>query len=183
MWNWKHAAARPGESIRRQGCCGAACGGPHRTGGDADSAALRLSRRQGLCGEIRGDSLRKGGRTENVLFLHADTDGYKLDSNHDVPVASDDLPALVAAYHGRDANLPIWSGRDLAEDWTARWWFADVDAVRSNDFNLSAARYRPLSQVQAQHQDPRALLDELAAIEAEIVKEVDALRTAIGEAA
>ena len=126
---------------------------------------------------------RKGGRTENVLFLHADTDGYKLDSNHDVPVASDDLPALVAAYHGRDANLPIWSGRDLAEDWTARWWFADVDAVRSNDFNLSAARYRPLSQVQAQHQDPRALLDELAAIEAEIVKEVDALRTAIGEAA
>ena len=26
---------------------------------------------------------RKGGKTENVLFLHADNDGYKLDANHD----------------------------------------------------------------------------------------------------
>ena len=35
---------------------------------------------------------KKGGRTERVLFLHADFDGYKLDANHDTPVADDDLP-------------------------------------------------------------------------------------------
>jgi hypothetical protein len=36
---------------------------------------------------------RKGGSTENVLFLHADNDGYKLDANHDTPIEADDLPA------------------------------------------------------------------------------------------
>jgi type I restriction enzyme M protein len=34
----------------------------------------------------------KGGSTENVLFLHADNDGYKLDANHDTPIEADDLP-------------------------------------------------------------------------------------------
>ena len=40
-----------------------------------------------------------------------------------------------------------------------------------------------MSQAQVEHQDPRELLDELAAIEAEIVEEVEALRAALGEAA
>jgi type I restriction enzyme M protein len=40
-----------------------------------------------------------------------------------------------------------------------------------------------MSQQQVEHQDPRELLDELAAIEAEIAEEVQALRTALGEAA
>ena len=41
---------------------------------------------------------RKGGRTERVLFLHADADGYKLDANHDKPIEADDLPGLDEAY-------------------------------------------------------------------------------------
>ncbi len=45
---------------------------------------------------------RKGGKTENVLFLHADNDGYKLDANHDTPIEADDLPKLMAAYRDRD---------------------------------------------------------------------------------
>jgi type I restriction enzyme M protein len=56
------------------------------------------------------------------------------------------------------------------------WWFAAASQLRANDFNLSAGRYRPVSQTQAVHRDPRELLDELAAIEAEIVEEVAALR-------
>ena len=47
------------------------------------------------------------------------------------------------------------------------------------DFNLSAGRYRPMSQSAVEHRDPRELLDELAAIEAEIVEEVEALRAAL----
>jgi len=35
---------------------------------------------------------RKGGSTDEVLFLHADDDGYKLDANHDTPIEADDLP-------------------------------------------------------------------------------------------
>lgn len=126
---------------------------------------------------------RRGGKTEHVMFLHADNDGYKLDANHDTPIEADDLPALAAAYRDRDARLQAWGARDPTGEWKAPWWFADTAALRANDFNLAAGRYRPMSQVQAAHQDPRELLNELAAIETEIADEVEALRLALGEAA
>jgi type I restriction enzyme M protein len=109
---------------------------------------------------------KKGGKTENVLFLLADNDGYKLDANHDAPIEADDLPGLIAAYRDREAGLKQWTKRDPKAEWTMQWWFADEAALRGNDFNLSAARYRPMSQAQAEHQHPCQLLDELAAIEA-----------------
>lgn len=126
---------------------------------------------------------RKGGTTENVLFLHADNDGYKLDANHDVAIEQDDMPGLIAAYRAREASLAAWDARDAQAEWAAQWWFADAASLRASDFNLSAGRYRPMSQAQVEHQDPRELLDELAAIEAEIAEEVEALRAALSEAA
>ena len=125
---------------------------------------------------------RKGGSTERVLFLHADDDGYKLDANHDTPVEADDLPGLVQAYVLRESAWSKWTARDSAAEWAEKWWFADTGTLRTNDFNLSASRYRLMSQAQVEHRDPRELLDELAAIEAEIAEEVDALRTALAEA-
>lgn len=126
---------------------------------------------------------RKGGTTENVLFLHADNDGYKLDANHDVAIEQDDLPGLIGAYRSREACLLTWVSRDPKAEWEKQWWFADTATLRANDFNLSAGRYRPMSHVQVEHQDPRELLDELAAIEAEIAEEVAALRVALSEVA
>ncbi len=121
----------------------------------------------------------KGGSTGKVLFLHADNDGYKVDANHDTPIDADDLPGLVAVYREKEANFAAWQVRDPAAEWAAKWWFADAATLRANDFNLSAGRYRPLSQSAVEHRDPREILDELAAIEAEIVEEVDALRSAL----
>ncbi len=126
---------------------------------------------------------RRGGSTGHVMFLHADNDGYKLDANHDQPVEQDDLPALVSAYRNRQAHLAEWEARDPKAEWTAPWWFADMATLRANDFNLSAGRYRPISRAQVEHQDPRELLAELAAIEAEIAEEVEALRVMMGEVA
>ena len=125
---------------------------------------------------------RKGGKTENVLFLHADNDGYKLDANHDPPIEADDLPELIAAYKNCEAGLQKWNQRDPKAEWTEKWWFADEPTLSANDFNLSAGRYRPTSQAQVDHQDPRELLDDLAAIESEILEEVQALRAALSEA-
>jgi len=126
---------------------------------------------------------RRGGKTGDVMFLHAVNDGYKMDANHDASVEADDLPCLGAAYRDRGANLKTWNERDPKSEWTESWWFADAAALRANDFNLSAGRYRPMSQVQATHQNPRELLAELAAIEAEIAEEVEALRAALGATA
>ena len=124
---------------------------------------------------------RKGGSTENVLFLHADNDGYKLDANHDTPIAEDDLPSLIDVYRNRSDRLTQWQQRDQSAEWSDKWWFADVATIRANDFNLSAGRYRPISQAAVEHRDPRELLAELAAIEAEIVEEVEALRAVLAE--
>lgn len=124
---------------------------------------------------------RKGGGTQRVMFLHADDDGYKLDANHDTPVHADDLPGLAQAYASRDSAWDEWQGRDSTAEWSAKWWFADGAELRANDFNLSAGRYRPMSQAQVAHRDPRELLDEMAAIESEIVEEIEALRSMLAE--
>ncbi len=126
---------------------------------------------------------RKGGSTDKVLFLHADHDGYKLDANHDTPVEDDDLPALIEAYRTREQRWEEWSRRVAETDFCEKWWFADATALRANDFNLSAGRYRPMTQAAVEHRDPREILDELAAIEAEIADEVEALRAALAERA
>ncbi|OGQ56509.1 MAG: restriction endonuclease subunit S [Deltaproteobacteria bacterium RIFCSPLOWO2_02_FULL_53_8] len=126
---------------------------------------------------------RKGGTTDKVMFLHADNDGYKLDANHDTPIEADDLPMLADAYLTRKERWAEWSARDTAAEWTQQWWFADAATLRTDDFNLSAGRYRPMSQMAAIHRDPRELLDELAAIEVEITEEVEALRTVLAEQA
>jgi type I restriction enzyme M protein len=124
---------------------------------------------------------RKGGSTERVLFLHADDDGYKLDANHDTPIEADDLPGLAEVYVRRESAWAQWAARDAAAEWGEKWWFTDAATLRATDFNISAGRHRPMSQAQVAHRDPRELLDELAAIEAEITEEVGALRMALTE--
>ena len=142
---------------------------------------------------------RKGGTTERVMFLHADNDGYKLDARHDAPIDEDDLPALVECFNAWDELAQEWNrfiherheetrrkeeGRlrePSCTSWTKNWWFATADEMKAKDYSLSAGRYLPLSQVQAEHRDPRELLDELAAIEAEILAEVEALQVSLSE--
>ncbi|WP_076997418.1 class I SAM-dependent DNA methyltransferase [Variovorax sp. KK3] len=123
----------------------------------------------------------RDGGTDRVLFLHVENDGYRLDANHDTPIKSDDLPALSHTYVRREEAWAQWSARESAAEWNEKWWFADADTLRANDYSLSASRYRPISASQVEHQDPRALLDELAAIEAEILKELETLRNMLGE--
>jgi len=124
---------------------------------------------------------RRGGRTQRVQFLHAEEDGYRLDANHDTPIGSDDLPALAQVFIHREAAWARWQARDPAAEWREKWWFADEAALHENDLSLAASRYRPMSASQMEHRDPRELLDELAAIEAEIEKEIETLRALLSE--
>ena len=124
----------------------------------------------------------RGGATERVLFLHVDADGYKLDAQHDQPVEADDLPGVVAAFRDREALWARWQARDAAAEWTETWWFAEAGAIRAQDFNMSAGRYRPMTQAAAEHRDPMELLEELRAIEGEILAEVEGLADALREA-
>ena len=125
---------------------------------------------------------RKGGATGQVLFLHADHDGFKLDANHDQPIEAADLPDLIAAFHDRAGRWAAWRERDPAANWTGKWWFADADAIRAADFNLSTGRYRPQNREQVEHRDPLEILAELRATEREILAEIDQLADAVREA-
>ena len=90
---------------------------------------------------------RKGGGAGQVMFLHADNDGFKLDANHDQPIDEDDLPELTDAFRDREPRWAAWRERDPDADWTEKWWFAEADAIRAADFNLSANRHRPQSRL------------------------------------
>ena len=125
---------------------------------------------------------RKDGTTERVMFLHADHDGFKLDANHNTPVEADDLPALVAAFRERAERWTVWRDRNPNGDWKEKWWFADAEAIRAADFNLSAGRYRPQSRARVEHRDPLEILDELRVMEREILGEIDELAEAVREA-
>ena len=125
---------------------------------------------------------RKGGATEHVMFLHADHDGFKLGANHDTLIEEDDLPGLIAAFRNRASRRTAWEARDPAANWTEKWWFAAAHTIRAADFNLSAGRYRPLNREQVEHRDPLEILDELRAIETEILGEIDELAEAVREA-
>lgn len=122
---------------------------------------------------------RKGGATGRVMFLHAENDGFKLDANHDQPIDEDDLPGLIDAFRDRDARRASWRDRDTEADWTENWWFAEADAIREADFNLSANRHRPQSRARVEHRDPLEILEELRGIETEILGEIDELENAV----
>ena len=124
----------------------------------------------------------KGGATEEAMFLHVENDGFKRDANHDTPIEEDDLPDLVEAFHERDGCLEAWRARDAEAEWRENWWFADADAIRAADYNLSAARYRPASRAKVEHRDPLEILDELRGIEGEIMREIDELTDAVKSA-
>ena len=125
---------------------------------------------------------RKGGTTERVMFLHTDNDGFKLDANHDRPIEEDDLPGLIAAFQNRTPRWATWRDRDQATNWTEKWWFADAEAIRTADFNLSASRHRPQNRSQIDHRDPLEILSELKAIERQILEEIDGLADEVREA-
>ena len=122
---------------------------------------------------------RKGGSTERVMFLHADNDGFKLDANHDQPIDEDDLLDLTEAFHDREARQAVWCNRDPDDDWVEKWWFAEADAIRSDDFNLSANRHQPQNRIKVEHRDPLEILEELQEIETEILVEIGELAEAV----
>ena len=126
---------------------------------------------------------RKGGATARVMFLHADEDGFKRDANHDTPIDEDDLPELIEAFEDRAERWEAWQARDPEAEWTEKWWFADAEAVRAADFNLSAGRHRPAARARTDHRDPLEILDELRDIEREISGEIEKLADAVRGAA
>jgi type I restriction enzyme M protein len=123
---------------------------------------------------------RQGEHTDRVMFLHASNDGFKLDANHDQSIEADDLPSLIDAFAHRSKRWMEWQARDTAAPWVHNWWFADAETIEREDWNLSAARYRPESREAAEQRNPRELLEELHEDVEIILSDIKALRSALG---
>lgn len=118
---------------------------------------------------------RKGGKSQQIMFLHADNDGYRLDANHNKVINDDDLPGLTEAFRNRKVLWTSWCKRDMDTDWAKNWWFAEFDAIRTADFNLTANRYRPLNRAKLKSRNPIEILDEIHIIETKIRDNIDVL--------
>lgn len=125
--------------------------------------------------------LRAGGRTERVMFLDCQADGFKLDAQHDSPIEADDLPDLIDAFANRDAKWRAWEARDKEAPWTEKFWFATATDLRAHDLSLSASKYKPHHRVAADHRPPPDILTELKALNAEIASEMEALEAELAE--
>lgn len=125
--------------------------------------------------------LRAGGRTERVMFLDCQADGFKLDAQHDTPIDADDLPDLIDAFANRDAKWGAWEARDQDAPWTEKFWFATAADLRAHDLSLSASKYKPHHRVAADHRPPADILAELKALNVEIASEMEALEAELAE--
>ena len=109
------------------------------------------------------NSLRPGGRCgvivpEGVLFgsttAHKELRRQLLDTfKH----RDERWTTWQTAFPPRPQGKGRGEGGVTKTEWTEKYWFTKAATLRANDFNLSAGRYRPMSQAAAVHRDPREL--------------------------
>jgi type I restriction enzyme M protein len=119
------------------------------------------------------------GGTDQVWFYDVDADGWSLDDKR-TPLLSEDklgsVPrtALTADDHAKN-NLPDllarWTKRDKAErknPRTAQSFCVSKADIAAQGYDLSLNRYKEVVHEQVEHRDPKAILANLAKLEAEI---------------
>jgi len=74
--------------------------------------------------------------------------------------------------------LARWRG-EMDKESDKSWW-ADVNKIRANDYNLTASRYRPFEAEAVEHEDPVVLINQLLELEQEIRQGLDGLLAMVG---
>lgn len=119
------------------------------------------------------------GGTDNVWFYDVQADGISLDDKRTPLLPSEKLgpvpaEALSATEHEKN-NLPDlltrWADKDdseLENPRTAQSFCVSLTEIAAADYDLSLNRYKEVEHEQIEHQDPKAIIAELRAIETEI---------------
>jgi len=129
--------------------------------------------------------------TGKVWFYQIDNDGFDPDKiqgggRPETP-EKNDIPALLAVWKqykasgfetppGEEANAELPAGSEEP----ACWW-APVDAIADNDYNLAARRYRPRVGQDAPDEDPVELIEEVLELERELVSGLEKLLADVRE--
>lgn len=105
--------------------------------------------------------LRKGGKTEKVWFYELTADGYSLDDKRQPTGDKDDIPDLLAK----------WKEKPESD----RSWYATLEDIKENDFNLTASRYKPQTLVAMEYPEPKVIIGEALKLEKEIEEGLNSL--------
>ncbi|HYC50980.1 MAG TPA: N-6 DNA methylase [Gemmatimonadaceae bacterium] len=126
-------------------------------------------------------------RTSRVWFFNVESDGRDLGATRRplADFATDgDLQELVQLwpYTWRHANTSVKAvlkSDTLADYEGPRSWWANVDEIRANDYNLTAGRYAPRRATTTAHERPEVLVNQLLELETEIQSDLQDLLTLV----
>jgi type I restriction enzyme M protein len=128
------------------------------------------------------------GGTDHVWFYDLHADGRSLDDKRTPLLADDKLSALstlTTEEHAKN-NLPDalarWGNRNTSELERARTdqsFCVPKADIAANDYDLSINRYKEIIHETVEYESPRAVLDELIALENEIQQGLEALRAMV----
>lgn len=130
----------------------------------------------------------KGGHSDSVWFYEVRADGYSLDARRQERLEENDLWDLVEKYKTRDTSLdyyqPIFRDEPHAngQPYTVKFldhlvkrqadephaWTATAEEIATNDWNLSAGRYKPVTLSTVKHDPPMQIIHELQGYESQI---------------
>lgn len=109
----------------------------------------------------------KGGKTDNVFFYDIEADGFSLDDKREL-IRENDLPDTLRRWRKRNAKKDT--------DRTTKHFMVPVEEIEDKHFDLSLNRYKEARHEDVKYDPPKKIIEKLRAIEAEIAKELSALK-------
>lgn len=106
------------------------------------------------------------GGTEDVWFYDMQADGYSLDDKRTL-ISENDIPDIIARFHHMDA--------EKERQRTDKSFRVPKSEIVGNEYDLSINKYKKAVYAAEQYPAPKEILDEIKALEAEILKGLDEL--------
>jgi len=128
---------------------------------------------------------KKRKKTDKVWFYEIKNDGFDPDKitsggRPETP-EKNDIPAMLKEWNlykkSGFKNLPGVEANKLLEPGSGEphCWWADVESIASNDYNLTAGRYKPQIFEPPPDENPTELIQEVLSIEQEIANDLERL--------
>lgn len=121
-------------------------------------------------------------RTERVWFYEVKNDGRDLGATRRLLDDHDgDLPDFLEKFPYRfERGRPVLKSSDLSKFESKQSWWATVEEIRENDYNLTAGRYCSHRAKTMEHEPPQVLINRLLELEDEVKTDLEELLEMIG---
>lgn len=116
-------------------------------------------------------------RTERVWFYELKSDGRDLGATRRLIDDHDgDLPDFLDKFPYRfDRGRAVLKSSDISKFESEHSWWATIEEIRKNDYNLTANRYCPHRAKAAEHESPQILINRLLEVGDELKADLEEL--------